>query len=207
MRMINFIKSKFEKGSAETDLDYIKSPISRLDLIDNLTIRYTQKKVSDLDYDIISALSVDKEKARYLAVRACKIFCFWLELYSKNITSMNFADFFKFGYDNIFIDGDNCSLLKTQEATLELLKNQGLILSSEMIEINNFEQFKKYNLSLNWTGTIRIETEKDKFHSIPSYNLNGNIKISDISFRGQRVNAFKYVNPKNFRYFTSIQEK
>jgi len=76
-----------------------------------------------------------------------------------------------------------------------------------MIEINNFEQFKKYNLSLNWTGTIRIETGKDKFHSIPSYNLNGNIKISDISFRGQRVNAFKYVNSKNFRYFTSIQEK
>jgi len=204
--MINFIKDRIEKGSGEHDLDKIKTPVGRYDLIDSLTAEYTQRKVSKMDSDIISVTGFSASLGRHLAQRACKVWCLWLELYTKNLCEMNFAQFFEYGYNNGFIDINNCSLLKTQEKILELLKNTGLIKSSIMVEVNNLQIFKQYNLSSNWSGTIRIETEKDKFHSIPSYNLNGSIKISDLSYRGRRVDPWKYVTPENFRYFTEIRE-
>jgi hypothetical protein len=204
--MINLIKGKLEKGSPENDSDKVKTPIGRIDLIDKLTKEYTQQKVSRLDSDIITAIQCDNKQARHLAVRACKVFCFWLELYTKDMFQLSFAEFFAYGVKNKFISTETCGMLKTQEQILKDFKSAGLIKSSVMIEIDNLEFFKDYDLTTNWTGTIRIETEKDKFHSIPAYNLNGEIKISDISFRGQRVNPFKYVTAQNFRYFTSIKE-
>lgn len=204
--MIKYIKAIKEKGSPENDAEKIKTPTGRADLIDQLAVTYTQQKPSKLDSDIMLVTGFPPKQARDLAVRACKVFCVWTELFTKDLFQMPFSEFFEYGFQNEFISLKDCSLLLTQEKLLEALKRAGLIDSAVMIEINNLQRFKEYDLPENWTGTIRIETGKDKFHSIPAYNLNGEIKISDISYRGQRVNAFKYVTPANFRYFTSIKE-
>jgi hypothetical protein len=205
--MIEKIKSLKEKGSPENDMDMKKSASGMYDLIDKLCTEYTQEKPSRMDADIMTALKCDAKKARYLAVRACKVFCFWLELYTKGMLEMSFAKFFEYGVKGSMIDAENCNMMKTQIDILKIIKTQGHIKGAKMDEVNNLEKFKVYNLEENWTGTIRIETGKDKYHSIPCYNMNGEIKLSDISYRGKRVDPFKkYITAANFRYMTSIKE-
>lgn len=208
--MINtLIQQMTEKGNQDVDAEFSRSPLSIFSTIDSLSISYTQKKVSLLDIDIINAIHCDKTKARYLAKRACKVWCLWLELYTKKIIGLSFEEFFKVGVDQAFIHTDNCKLLLEQRAVYTLLRELSFIKSStnfNFIEVHNLHRFRLYEPSTPWSGTVRIETGKDEFHSIPAYNLNGDIKISDISYRGTRVPPWQYITSENFRYFTMFKE-
>lgn len=207
--MIKIISQITEHGSVESDTDLLKSPRGLLDSIDKFTVDYTQTKWSLLHQNIKSALDCDDTKATYLAKRVCKVWCLWLELYSKKFITQSFAQFFQTGVGAYFIDRDTCELQLEQVKVFGTLQDKGIIErtgSPTFIEIHNLYKFQSYALTENWTGTIRIETKKDHFHSIPSYNLNGIIKMSDISYRGQRVDPWLFITPDTFRYFTSFKE-
>lgn len=198
-----------EKGNKDTTSENDRSPFSRFDLIDKYSKDYTQVSVSMMDSSIEKAIGCDSTQSRYLSKRACKVWCLWLELYSKKIITLEFYEFFKIGADYKFITLDNCSLREEQKDVFELLRSQGFIspsLQCNFIEIHNLSRFQTYEIMSSWNGTIRIETEKDHFHSIPVYNMNGKIKLSDISYRGIRVDPWKYVTSNNFRYFTMFKE-
>jgi len=177
------------------------------DEVDQMTILYTQKDEKSLLYKgIKAATNLSDKTVSHLGHRACKIFAVWVELKSKGFISLSFIDYFTYLMDHSFVSLETCALKVTQQEVLNAMSiDRTLNCPVKIVEIDNLYNFQSYDKATNWTGTIRIEPSKDNFHSISTYNLNGAIKISDISSRGTRVSPWKFVTPDNFKYFTSIQ--
>lgn len=176
----------------------------QINLIIRLVIELSQKNPKNLIKAIKATEVVDDPATA--ATSACKIICFYVEAFTKGFIKNTFTEFIKHCVENGTINAEDFWLNKLPK---DMLKEYSP--AASVMRTDSFAEYKRLMSKGNIIGMLRIITGKDangndKKHSIMSYSLDGKAMIADTSYRGVGVDAYKYVDEKNFVYFEYMVE-
>ena len=147
--------------------------------IDDFTSTHKQKvKGSKVYAEIQSVLKCSLPEAKAAAAKACNILSTYALLYGTGLITMTFAEWFKYLLDNEDITRDNIGWIKSRKRDIFAR----LDIDVELIESKTIEDLP------NGLYQIKIEN-KHGTHFMAGYVIDGELYVSDTSWRGTHVKA------------------
>jgi len=180
-----------------------------LELNNSIKIRnqFIFNSINVLLPEVKTAFGYNDINAKKFIASICKLITFWFEAYYKNLFSYDVISFLR--------KCVNEGIIRKEDAYLnESLGFYDGIFQKSFAEkfninatgMNNYKNFIIWALKQKeFVGTLRIINSKETGkHSLIVYKQNNSLFISDTSSRGIGVPFEKFINEKNFIYFTSL---
>lgn len=188
-----------------TDTNDFEDYIEHCEMIDNMAKALCQRE--GRNHKLITYIKDAGVKNPERAARsACKLICFYIELFVKNLTMLDFTTFIKECIDNGFVRAEDFWLNSTQA---DMLKH--FCPSASFNETYSYDEYIRLVKKGRFMGTVRIFTGltdngKKKKHSIISYSDPATRipVLADTSYRGIHEPVDKHIDKDNFSYFTYL---
>ena len=185
--------------------------MSKENLNNNIKTRSQSSFTKDnvLPSELMVVCGVDEKTAKNIAGSVCKWITFGFELIEKGLFNGTIQEYFQKCIDEGWVrktDGWlNLSWSYTDGKFEHDLGDKFGITASA---IGTWKEFMDWaNIQDSFIGTLRIVSKTVGKHSLICYKENGNIYISDTSYRGIGVLLSDHIDEKNFIYFTCMDVK
>ena len=163
-------------------------------------------KSNVLLYELVSATSCTIPQAQDKAATVCKWMTFGLEGIAKGFIQMDLQGFFKYCVTQGYVRGSDGWLNESYsiiDGVFQHTFSDKFNIAAKAI--GSFDEFMNYaNAQDSFLGTLRIVSKTGGKHSLETYKTDGQLYISDSSYRGIHELFSDHIDKDKFIYYTEM---